>query len=274
MRLLVALLLILLALPASAQQISTGNGVAIGVAKGKKAGAAIERPAKAKKPKAEAKETAALPVTFGMPPNMTEPLLTAAQSSSIVYLSQMQPVGAVSGTDTAFWCDTASGCGPGVNLKRITAQQIGNYAIGRLAASTPISFNGVTVALNYDSTLTVVGNQLHVVGGGGSTGFPFALGATTVPASASVPAVTSLQLSNPVLAGNVGGTPNYTGVPTYASLSSGTPVFCLGLDSGNHLIKVPASGGTCAGGGGGGHYFAVQGGAAFGIQGGAQFGVQ
>jgi hypothetical protein len=170
-------------------------------------------------------------------------------NGDIVYLSQLHPVPVVSGTDTTFWCDYAPGCGPGIDLKRVTAQQIGQYAVGRLGVNPPLAFNGSVVSLNFDSTLTVVGNQLHVVGGAGGGGFPWVLGSTTIPGSTSVPVIANLQLNNSVLAGNVGGSPVYTATPSYTGLSPGTPVVCLGLDGGNHLITTPCGSGPPPAGG-------------------------
>jgi hypothetical protein len=155
----------------------------------------------------------------------------SVSSANIVYLSGLAPVGIVSDSDTTFWCDNAAGCGPGVDLKRISAPQISNYVFGKINTLSPLSFGGGAFFLNFDSTLSVVGNQLHVVGGGGGSGFPFTLGTTPISASATVSLVSGLTLSG----------------PSMASIPSGTPVSCLALDVSGRVIAVPAISGSCTG---------------------------
>ena len=116
--------------------------------------------------------------------------------TDIVYLGDLAPTGPVKDADSTFWCDS-SACSAGVDLKRVSAFEIANFALTKLTAAAPLSVVGQSLLFHYDTnTLAVRDGNLTVIGGGsgggsgpgGSLGLTYgAYGALTPVDADSVP---------------------------------------------------------------------------------------
>jgi hypothetical protein len=82
-----------------------------------------------------------------------------------------------------------------VTARNVTFGALSSYILGKLAATPPITFSSNAIGLAIDSTLSVVGGQLHVVSGGGGSGtvasstigqVPVYTAATTVTGSPAI----------------------------------------------------------------------------------------
>jgi hypothetical protein len=173
-------------------------------------------------------------------PNIRIPAIPSAAPGSIQYIQGNQ---LLTLSDPQTIRNKVIDCSVNTCLNWPLSSVTGNLSVNNLGGGIGANAN---TAFFGDGTWKVPG------GGGGGSGFPITLGSTAIPPNGSVSNINTLSLSNSTLAGTVAGTPNYTGVPTYTGLSAGTPVACLALDAGQHLITTPVVGGSCGGGGGGG----------------------
>lgn len=116
----------------------------------------------------------------------------SAFPTGIVYLGELTAAGAVSDTDTTFWCDVSTGGTVGVPLKRISAAQLAAFFTGKSAgfsAIAPLQLSGGSLTLLTDSTLAVIGGRLSVVGGvapGGGAGATPGGGAVDTPGGGAI----------------------------------------------------------------------------------------
>lgn len=168
-------------------------------------------------------------------------------AQQVFYLSGLQPAhggGALSGTDTTFWCDkntgSPPGCGASDPLKQVTLQQIENFVFFGLSGIPPISYGSSmgAIGLNFDSTLSVVGGQLHVVSAGGGPTIPNAallsgngtsIGGVTLGTGLSITGSFPNQTLNAAGGGGGSGTVG-TGVgPQIAQYPSGTGTAVAGV---------------------------------------------
>jgi len=198
----------------------------------------------------------------------------SAQAQTITYMSGLAPAGTPSMTDTTFWCTNPAGCGPGVNLSQISFANMVSGLRNQISATPPITFNNSAgvIGLSIDSTLSVIGGQLHVassgltipnaslLNGNGSTLGSVALG-TNLSLAGSFPNQT-LNVSGggalPTIAnGHVLG--NATGAPASAQDTAlvGTGIVSVTSSAGTTTINGQTTGVStqitfqlaCAGGG-------------------------
>jgi hypothetical protein len=141
--------------------------------------------------------------------------------------AQQTPVGigdlpaasSLSNTDLFLVCQNLP-CSAGTQLKNTTPLNIKSMMSG----TAPITFNASTgaIGLGIDSTLSVVGNQLHVVGGGGggisSITFNSPLTGGTITTSGSV----GITIPNANLLGGTGSAFTSVAVGSGLNLSGGT----------------------------------------------------